>query len=449
MRAPSVVILGGGLSGLASAYTLASAGWGNITIIERAPTPGGLAGSFERAGRFYPLGYHHISYRDHTLHFFLHAIHALQSVRWRKIRMLFSMNGRLENLGTPLGFLRFPMGPADKLRFIRMMLKTFYKSQWSDWEDRSAGDLIDSWGGPGVRRSLFEDLTRVKFELPCEEVSAAWLGARLYSREGSSPLGYIPGANWTKVLCDGVTRLVTDLGVNIRTRATITKLHTNGRLIREAELTNGELIGGDFFVSTLPTEVYCSLLPWDETPYLASIRYTALISVVCATRQAIEPDFYWMVLSSLDATASGIFRLNSLNPTIGGSGESALNFMTHMQSRERPLFRISDEELMSRYFKDFREVFGVELEPFWTNITRVPMYSPIFHRNYRNPPLRSTTCENVYFAGNYRTYPSNASTGTALRSGLEAGQAILQSYNQDTDLPTMARNFRVKSMPKG
>jgi hypothetical protein len=76
------------------------------------------------------------------------------------------------------------------------------------------------------------------------------------------------------------------------------------------------------------------------------------------------------------------------------------------------------------------------------------MYSPVFVRDYRNPPARSTTWRNVYFAGNYRTFPSVASTGTALASGLEAGRTILQDHAQDSQLPEAARSFRLASMPR-
>ena len=118
--------------------------------------------------------------------------------------MRFERGGELYELGTPGGFLRFPMRLADKLRFTRLMLTAFARKEWSAWQDRSAAELVDELGGPGVRRALFEDLTRLKFELPCGEVSGAWLGARLHFQEGSAPLGYIPGTNWTKVLCDGL-----------------------------------------------------------------------------------------------------------------------------------------------------------------------------------------------------------------------------------------------------
>ncbi|HET6576784.1 MAG TPA: FAD-dependent oxidoreductase [Gemmatimonadales bacterium] len=449
MPGPAVVVLGGGLSGVAAAYTLARAGLTDITVVERGPGLGGLAGSFEREGHFYPLGYHHILHRDRTLLFFLDLIGALPAVRWRRVRMLFHLGGRAYDLGSPAGFLAFPMSLRDKAGFVRLMLKAFNKRDWSDWLDRSAADLVDSYAGAGAREALFERLTRLKFELPCAEVSGAWLGARLHYREGSAPLGYIPGANWTKVLCDGVTRLLAEAGIKLRLDAAVTGLLTDGRRVRGAELSTGERIGGDIFVSTIPTEIYQRLLPDDRTAELERIRYSALISVVCATRQAVDARSYWINLASLDRTACGIFLLSSLNPTIGRPGDSCVNFVTHLRGRDRPLFKASDDELLARYRDDFRAVFGFDLDPFWTHVARVPMYSPVFGRSFRNPPVRSASWENVYFGGNYRAFPSIVSTGTALGSGLESGRAILADLGTSTELPALAAGFRLRAMPRG
>jgi protoporphyrinogen oxidase len=443
-----VVVLGGGLSGVATAYALARAGLQNITVIESGTTLGGLAGSFEQEGHFYPLGYHHILHRDRVLLYFLELIGALPAVRWRRIRMLFHLGGRAYDLGSAGGFLSFPMTLRDKAGFVRLMLKAFTKRDWSDWQDRSAADLVDSYAGPGTREALFERLTRLKFELPCEEVSGAWLGARLHFREGSAPLGYIPHANWTKVLCDGVTRLLEETGVRICLRARVARLHTEAGRVVEAELESGERIPGDLFVSTVPTEIYLRLLPGDASPHLGSIRYSALISVICATRQPVDSRAYWINLASLDRTACGIFLLTSLNPSIGSPGDSCVNFVTHLHGRDRPLFHASDDELLTRYREDFRAVFRYDLEPFWTHVARVPMYSPVFGRSYRNPPIRSASWKNVYFAGNYRTFPSIVSTGTALGSGVAAASALLQEQGRSTELPGAVARFRLRSMPR-
>jgi protoporphyrinogen oxidase len=443
-----VVVLGGGLSGVATAYALARAGVRDVTLVESGGSLGGLAGSFEREGHFYPLGYHHILHRDRALLAFLDLIGALPDVRWRRVRMLFNLGAQSYDLGSPAGFLRFPMSLPDKIRFVRLMLKAFGKRDWSDWQDRSAADLVDECAGPGVREALFERLTRLKFELPCAEVSGAWLGARLHFREGSAPLGYIPGANWTKVLCDGVTRLVEEAGVRVRLGSPVVKLHARDGLVQEAELVGGERVGGDLFVSTIPTEVYLQLLPDDATPQLERIRYSALISLVCATRQPVRSDAYWINLASLDRTACGIFLLSSLNPSIGRPGDSCVNFVTHLRGRDRPLFQEPDDQLLERYRADFRAVFGFDLEPFWTHVARVPMYSPVFGRSFRNPPLRSASWRNLYFAGNYRTFPTIVSTGTALGSGVETAGALLEDLGERTDLSAHIARFRLESMPR-
>jgi protoporphyrinogen oxidase len=155
-----------------------------------------------------------------------------------------------------------------------------------------------------------------------------------------------------------------------------------------------------------------------------------------------------MNLASLDCTAGGFFLLNSLNPTIGEPGDACVNFVSHLPGRDHPLFRASDQEILAAYGADFRRVFGFEFEPFWTHIARVPMYSPIFRKHYHNVPIRSATWKNVYFAGNYRTFPSVVSTGTAMWSGLEAGHEILADLGVASAMTAEAKAFRLASMPR-
>jgi protoporphyrinogen oxidase len=221
-------------------------------------------------------------------------------------------------------------------------------------------------------------------------------------------------------------------------------MHVRGDRVVAAELSTGERIEADLFVSGLPVPTYLKIFPDDDTPGLREIRYTALLSTLCATRQPIKAPFYWMNLSSLDKTACAIFNLSSLNPTIGGPGETCFNFVTHL-SDASGVFDLSDAELTSRYHADFRDVMGVDLDPLWTVVNRIRAYSPIFTPGYRNVPVRSRRWGNMFFTGNYRTFPSITSTGTALGAGLETAAAITDA---GAALRDSARRMRLRSMPR-
>ncbi|HXV77812.1 MAG TPA: FAD-dependent oxidoreductase [Candidatus Polarisedimenticolaceae bacterium] len=448
MSRRSAVILGGGLAGMGAAWTLARSGWDDLLIVERGKELGGLAGTFTRGEHFYPLAYHHILHRDRTLLYFLDRLGALERVRWRRIRMLFRLADRPYALGEPGDFLRFPMTFGDKLRFARLMLRCSGKSDWTDWSTRSAAELVDAWAGPGVRRALFEPLTQLKFRLPAERVSGAWLGARLHFREGSAPLGYIPGTNWTKVLCDGLAERLARRGVRVELGREVRALRATDGRVAALETDDGPRPTPGVVVSTVPTEVYRRLSPDDTSPGLDTIRYTAVVSMICATRQSFGPDFYWMNLPTLDYNACGLFRLESLNPTIGAPGEACINFVTHLPHRDDPFFERDDEAIVAGYRDDFRRLFGLELQPFWVELTRLPMYSPVFETGYVSPPVRSRRFANLYFAGNYRTFPSIASTGTALASGVEAGVRAVEDLGDSSPAGVEIQRFRLRSMPR-
>lgn len=449
MKPSTVVILGGGMAGMGAAYALARSGRA-VTVVESEPQLGGLAASFHRDGHSFPLGYHHILHRDRHLLFFLDRIGALPKVRWRRIRMLFNQGGHSYDLSHPRDLWRFPMRTVDKIRFVLMMARAFRKREWIDWTGRSAQELIDGWATSGVRQALFEPLTRIKFDLPCCEVSGAWLGARLHHREGSAPLGYIPGTNWTEVLCRGLTDELARLGVRLVTGTRAVGLRTSAQHIVEVRMATGEGIGGDAFISTIPTESLTSVLPEEDSPAIRAIRYTALTSTVCAVPKLRHANVYWMNLFSLKSAASGLFLLDALNPTLGLPGESYVNFVTHTRSRTMPFFaQSSADDLRARYLADFQEVFGEALQPRWIETTRLPMYSPVFARDYRNPDVRSVRFRNLYFAGNYCTFPSIASTGTALRSGLLAANAILEGGPSFENVALDADGFRPRLLLPG
>ena len=107
-----------------------------------------------------------------------------------------------------------------------------------------------------------------------------------------------------------------------------------------------------------------------------------------------------------------------------------LNFCTHVSVRgEGSFLRREPEAIVARYLQDFEARFGMRLEPAWVHTSRIPYYSPVFLRGYANPPLQSPVLANLFFAGNYRTFPVLATTGSAMGSGWEAGAAVCRALD--------------------
>lgn len=440
-RAGGVVVLGGGVSGLAAAAALAEAGVRPVTVLEAGPGVGGLAGSFANDHGVFPLGYHHILQRDHTLLYVLDALGLGERVRWRRVPLLFHVGGRSYDLGRPLDFLRYPLSPLDKARFVRLMLRCFGKSDWSDWAGRSAEELLAEWGSPSLREQMFEPLARVKFELPTRDVSAAWLGARLHYREGSTALGYVPGTNWTRELVRGLARLVVGLGATIRTDvdvSAITHPDGGGGPVQISAAGTAPL-EADWLLTSIPTTRYCELAPDDPSPHLRSIEYTALTSVIVAARVVLPREFYWMTVLDPGYSVSGLFVLDALNPTLGLPGYRYLNLVTHSRSAASELFSQPDAEILARYERDLHRLVGAPSEVAWRVVNKVRRYSPVLAPSYANPPVRSEARPRVFFAGNYRTFPSVVSTGTAMASGFEAAAAMLDAMGRPH--PPLVRGF--------
>ena len=94
------LVIGGGMAGLAAAWRLGQAGY-RTALIEASDQLGGLASSFEKDDRLYPLGYHHILSTDAHLLSLLAQLGLLERLHafgdYRLVQVLAQRNGRLDD----------------------------------------------------------------------------------------------------------------------------------------------------------------------------------------------------------------------------------------------------------------------------------------------------------------------------------------------------------------
>jgi protoporphyrinogen oxidase len=419
------VVIGGGLAGMAASWRLASRGQ-RVLLLEKGEQLGGLASSFEQSGRLYPLGYHHILSSDDHLLAFLARLGLLDRVHWKRLEMGFYIDGETYGLGRPSDFVRFPLSWPTKLR---MAARTGLAWMPMRNGDEPASDWLQRITGESAITEFFDRLTQIKFGLPTSALSAYWLRARLRAGEGGCNYGYIPNADWVSVMVDNLHRKLIENGVEIRLNSEAVQLETNEAQTRVNGVTlrTGDTISTRCVLGALAPPLMSKLMP-SADPNIDSIEYTGVISTVLATRQEVPIERYWTNFLQPYRSFGGIFRLDLLNNTLGHPGMRVLNFCTHIKDRgPGSMLRCEPNEIEAQYLTDFEKCFGMKLKPEWVHTSRIPYYSPVFVSGYTNPPVQSDELNNVFFAGNHRTFPVLATTGSAMGSGWEAAASILRT----------------------
>ncbi len=415
-----VVVIGGGYAGMAAAHTLLKQDGCKVTVVEKNPVLGGLAGSFEHAKKFFPLGYHHILQGEKHLLGIIKELGLEGRLAWKPIKMLFHING-LYDLRNPLTILRLPLSFRAKARFVAFMLRCFLRKNWGALENTPADEWLLKSAGREVKEVIFDRLIEIKFGMDSSKVSAAWLGARLAAREGSSKFGCMPGADWTREVINGLENSVKEKGGIIICGENVQEVLVKDNAVKGVRLENGKIIGADIIVSAVPTTTFVNLLPSYKDDVLEGISYINTVSCIVGTKQKL-PDFYWAVALQPKMSCAGVFNLTNLNPSLG-NGETVVNFFTHLQ-QDNQFFSKDDEAILKSYKEDFRNMFGFELQEEWVKINRITDSSPNFVKGYKNPVIKGSV-EGLFFAGNYRTYPWITSTNMALASGIEAAKVIV------------------------
>lgn len=422
MKNKKVVIIGGGASGVSSALTLLDAGFTDITLIEGEERLGGLAYSFEHEGKFFHTGYHQILESDKPLLGLFKRLGLFEQISWKKCANVIYFNEKIYDLTKPMDFLRFPLSFFSKMRFVCFMLMCMLKKDWSTLDNVSAEHWIANIAGKEVLEKLFAPLFDIKFGLKPEEVSAAWVGSRLAAKEGSCRFGCILGKEWTHELFKQAHAYLEEKGVKLKLNTRVNKILTQDNNISGVETRSG-LIEADIVMSTMSPIILNKLIALND-PILDNITYIDSVSTIISTNQTAQ-DVYWLMLMRPREFSGGIFKLTDLNPQLGNNNEVILNFFTNIDHGSS--LKMSDEELLTSYLTTYKKIYNEELHINWYKINRIPYVSAKYVKGYKNPDAR-TKIGGLYLTGNYMSYPSVTSTGTAIDAGHKSAQAIITDY---------------------
>jgi protoporphyrinogen oxidase len=306
--------------GLAAAYHALKRGH-QVTVLEAAPEPGGMAAHFDLGGLSIERYYHFVCKADQSTFDLLAELGLTDKMRWVPTSMGYFFDGKLYPWGDPISLLRFPkLSLIEKLRYGAMMFFSTKRNEWQSLENVAAKDWITRWCGTSVYEKMWAPLFRLKFFEYADNISAAWIWTR-FKRVGTSrksllqeELGYIEGGSGT--LVNALVRAIKEKGGMLRLGARATRVETgSGRVV--GVIADGEFFPADAVISTMPTPYASQLVP--DLPAQERARYDAIanIGIVCVVfrlKRAVTPHF-WVNISDPRFEIPGIVEFSNLRPT--------------------------------------------------------------------------------------------------------------------------------------
>jgi len=172
-------VIGAGALGLTVALRLAEQGH-EVTVLERDPVPGGLAGSFEVApGIWLEKFYHHLFKTDRFAVALIEQLGLGETLQWHRPVTTVFVDDKVRQLDSPMTVLTFdPLPVVDRLRLAAGLAYLRLLPNARSLERRTAGRWMRQvMGGPKVP----EILASGRITAGGKSLSSCWGNREVYT----------------------------------------------------------------------------------------------------------------------------------------------------------------------------------------------------------------------------------------------------------------------------
>lgn len=439
-----VVVLGGGLAGLAAARSVLDFGY-HVTLVEKRPFLGGRAYSFydPQAGAEVDNGQHVFLgcctyYRD-----FLRALGAEdQAFLQETLRTDVFLNGRKGVLSsTPLlgalhlmpSFIRYPhLGMKDKLLATYCLIRAKLTDRAKDAGELDRETFYD-WlkrrhQGERAIANLWNLIILPALNDDVRHVSAGMalmvLQQGLLSKPNDSTIG-MARVGLTSLTGGPGRRFIEERGGTlVLGKAVRSLVMTDGR-VSGAELSDGRVVQGDFYVSALPYDEIAHVLPRAaaDDPFftrISGLTSSPIVGVhIWYDRTVMDQEF----VAFLESPVQWVFNRTRIQASDSTNGQyvcvsvsGAWDFIDRPKEELREMFAAE----MARLFPGAADAkikrFLVVKQPQAT-FRSIPGASA--HR-----PSQVTPIPNLFLAGDFTDTGWPSTMEGAVRSGVFAAQAL-------------------------
>lgn len=409
-----VGIVGAGATGLAAGRDLAMAGH-DVVILEAAPEIGGLAGSLDVNGTPLERYYHHIFGSDRSFIELIEELGLSSKLRFHSTTTGIFFENQLLDFSTPLEMLKFPPVPlVGRIRFGASSAALKLVRNGERFADMKALPWLRRWAGAKATAAVWEPLLRGKFGDDAENISMAWLWARVHSR--TFQLGYLDG---------GFAQVYERLAEEVRKHGGEIRMCEPMREIRQASAADPVRVTTDTttheFDRVLVTVPYphfakaIGALPAEE---LMATRYLGATCFVLRMDRSMIP-YYWLNVN--DPTfpfLAVVEHTNMIDSSVYG-GDTVVYVGNYVPTDDWR-YTTDPEELLRRYepfLKRIAPSFSLSHVLGW-EFSRAPHAQPIVTPGYRERiPPHETALPGVLLGSMAQVYPYDRGQNYAVEMG--------------------------------
>lgn len=434
-----VIVIGGGISGLASALQLTQEGQ-EVVLVEASDQLGGLGTFFESKGRLIDRFYHCIMPTDAALLSVIDAVGLADTAYWKPTSMGFAIGGERFAFNTPMDLLRFkPLTAFQRLRLGAVSLAFRHLSREKELDDTRTEDWLIRFYGEAIWRKVWEPLFRSKFGPAVGDVPALYLYRRL-GREGNrSTRGYLTVGH--QGLIDSIATRIREQGGGIRLRTAVEHLDVtaDGRI--SASLGDGSTVEANWAISTVPLPLLrtiCASGMLESRLPDVELQYQGVVNVLFFLKRPLE-GYYWTPVIDSGTDFDGVVEMSTLIETNHYGGRYLVYVMKYTD-RDSPLFHLDDKEIGERWLAQFLDLYSdvlSEADVDEVRVFRAPFVEPVFPLGYlrQKPPLRVDGTP-LILATTAQVYPNVTSWNSSVRLAMQAVSVILDQ-SADASVPSI------------
>lgn len=417
-----IAVIGAGPMGLATAYELTKQKH-QVDLYEFDDRLGGMSAHFDFDGLSIERYYHFVCRPDEPLFALLDELDMADKLHWVDTKMGYYYHGRLYRWGDPISLLTFPhLNLISRLRYGAHMFFASKrdKGNWRDLDNVDAVTWLKKGSGKKAYDVLWDRLFRLKFHDYTDNLSAAWIWARI-RRVGQSrrsifqeSLGYLEGGSET--LLNVLAARIEQQGGRIHLSTPVQKVTLENGRISGVELNDG-FKPYDQVISTIPLQYIPQLIPDLPEEQLERYRNVQNIGVVCLIYKLKKPvtDKFWLNISDPEFDIPGIIEMSNLRPL-----PDHLVYVPYYMPQSHPKFSWSDEQIIDEatgYLKKLNPEL-TDADIIAVNASRYAYAQPICQPGFAEllPPVRGNI-DNLLIADTSYYYPEDRSIAESVQLG--------------------------------